>query len=193
MIWDRAHDYPLAVAGRALVLTGPSGVGKTAVGLRLQQILPEPWLFHEIDRAQPSAPVRAEFQTVENDRRLRLAALSATRAYLDAGFSLIIEIGLFDETDSRSLADALTGIDTTVVVLSCSRSTLEQHLDERTSPVDKDWAREFHRRLGTAVIESGIIETTDNRSVTEVALAVAGHARGVKPTQAAWDQNKTTT
>jgi chloramphenicol 3-O-phosphotransferase len=165
------------VAGRALVLTGPSGVGKTAVGLRLQQILPEPWLFHEIDRAQPSALDRAEFRSVENDRRLQHAALSATRAYLDAGFSLIIEIGLFDETDSRSLADALAGIDATVVVLSCSRSTLEQHLGERTSPVDKDWAREFHRRLGAAVIESGILETTDNRSVTEVALAVAGHAR----------------
>jgi chloramphenicol 3-O-phosphotransferase len=165
------------VAGRALVLTGPSGVGKTAVGLRLQQILPEPWLFHEVDRAQPSAPDRAQFHTVENDRRLRHATLCATRAYLDAGFSLIIEIGLFDETDSRSLADALAGIDTIVVVLSCSRSTLEQHLDERTSAVDKDWAREFHRRLGAAVIESGIVETTDDRSVTEVAMAVAGHAR----------------
>jgi predicted kinase len=171
------RDYPLAVAGRALVLTGPSGVGKTAVGLRLQQILPEPWLFHEVDRAQPSAPDRAEFQTVENDRRLRHAALSAARAYLDAGFSLIIEIGLFDESDSRSLADALAGIDTTVVVLSCSRSTLEQHLEQRASRVDKHWAREFHRRIGAGVIESGIVETTDNRSVTEVALSVAGHAR----------------
>jgi predicted kinase len=163
------------VPGRALLLTGVSGVGKTAVGLRLQQMLSEPWLFHEVDRAQPCPPDRPEFQTIDNDRRMRRAALSATRAYLDAGFSLIVEIGLFDQPDRQALGEALRGIDTTIIVLSCNRATLEQHLDERSSAVDKDWAREFHRRFDATVIESGIIETTDNRSVTEVARAVAGH------------------
>lgn len=163
------------MAGRALVLTGPSGVGKTAVGVRLQQILAEPWLFYEVDRAQPRPPNRAEFRTIENDRRMRLAVLRAACVYLEAGFSLIIEIGLFEETDRRSVDEAMRGIDTTVVALSCNRSTLEQHLDERASTVDKDWARESHRRYGEAAPITGIIEATDDRSVTDAAMAVAAH------------------
>ncbi len=163
------------MAGRSLILTGPSGVGKTAVGVELQQILREPWLLYEVDRAQPRPPDKAEFRTIENDRRMRLAVVHAARAYLDAGFSLMIEIGLIDETDRLSADAALRGIDTTVITLSCNRSTLEQHLDERSSNVDKDWAREFHRRYGEASPGPGIIETTDNRTVTDVAMAVARH------------------
>jgi hypothetical protein len=53
---DPAHDYPLAVAGRALVLTGPSGVGKTAVGLRLQQIA---FRAMAVPRGRSSAAVRS--------------------------------------------------------------------------------------------------------------------------------------
>ncbi len=106
---------------------------------------------------------------------MRLAVLRAARAYLDAGFSLIIEIGLIDETDGRAVDEAMTGIDTTVIALSCDRSTLEQHLDERSSTVDKDWAREFHRRYDEAAPKPDIVEATDNRTVTDVAIAIAGH------------------
>ena len=162
--------------GRALIITGPSGVGKTAVALHLQHTLEEPWLFYEVDRAQPRLPKdRPDFATIENERRMRRAVLGAARAYLDAGFSLIIEVGLFGETDRGSVDESLAGIDTTVVVLSCSRSTLEHRLNERTSRVDKAWARKFYERFAGVAIESSIVVPTDDRSVSEVSAAVAGH------------------
>lgn len=119
------------MAGRALILTGPSGVGKTTVAILLQRILADPWLFYEVDRAQPRVPQRADFITTDNDRRIRRANLLATRAYLDSGFSTIIEQFLTDRTDWETLDETMSGIDTTVFLLTCTAATLERNLANR--------------------------------------------------------------
>lgn len=159
------------MAGKALILTGPSGVGKTTVALQLQRTLTNPWLFYEVDRAQPRPPNRPDFMTVDNDRRLRRANLLAARGYLDSGFSTIIEIGLTDEGDRKALDEAMSGIDTTVITLSCDAATLERHLAERDGTADA-WAREHHAQLSGAL--PGAVEiTTDGRDPATVASAIA--------------------
>lgn len=160
--------------GRALILTGPSGVGKTAVGLRLQDLLDTPWLFYEVDRTQPQLPKDAtQLATVETDNLLRRCLLRAGRVYLDAGFSLIIEIGLSGQADQRIVEETLAGVDLTIVVLTCEPETRERHLAGRHGPVDDNWARETYRRQTQPPLHGSHVVATDDRTITEVAHIVA--------------------
>jgi hypothetical protein len=84
-------------------------VGKTTVASAAQRLLPEPWLLYEGDRCQPHVPPKPEFVTLDNDRRMRKANLQATRAYLDAGFRVIIETGLTDDWGLAAYQEVFEG------------------------------------------------------------------------------------
>jgi adenylylsulfate kinase-like enzyme len=106
------------VTADAIVLTGPSGVGKSAVALSLQQVLTVPWAFFEVDRCQPRLPVGHPGLTSEAEPRMLRANLAAARAYIEAGFPLIIEIALIDD-DLKAVREALAGLEVFTVVLDC--------------------------------------------------------------------------
>lgn len=133
---------------------GAVRVGKMTVARQLQDSLADAWLFYEVDRAQPRVPHRSEFATAHNDRRIRQVNLLAARTYLDAGFSLIIEIGLFDEDDRQCVGHALRGVDVTTVVLSCRPQTLDLHLEQRGDHDGGSWARSSTAKKPLAALTS---------------------------------------
>ncbi len=97
---SRASSAP-AMSGpsisTALLLAGPSSVGKTTLAAALQRTLSEPWVFLPADVLTDGFPPgRREFISVEVDRRLRQAALLALTAFIDAGFNVIGEAYIWD-------------------------------------------------------------------------------------------------
>lgn len=161
------------VAGRVLVVTGPSAVGKTTVCRILQSILPEPFLFFEVDRCQPGLPpadVHQTFATMENDRALRDANLLAARAYVDRGFNMLIEGDFSPPGDTEVLR--LRFPEAALAVLTCSEDPSRARIAARGDADGGAWAlthlrsRHWHDLAATIV-------TTDGRTPTDVAVDVA--------------------
>ena len=74
----------------------------------------------DVDRTQPRFPPFEEFVTVENDRKVVVANLRAARAYVDAGFNLLIEAEI---ARGVAPADGLRGLR--------RRRTLDRRADRR--------------------------------------------------------------
>ena len=73
---------------------------------------------------------RPDFVTLENDRALRYANLRAARAYVDAGFRTIIEMGIDDSWGSEASAEVFEGVAVATVLVVCDRATTARRTRE---------------------------------------------------------------
>lgn len=168
------------MGGTALFLTGPMGVGKTATSLALQHLLPGIWLRWEVDRAQPKAsgPLIDLLPPAEligtQDRMLR-ANLTAVRAYVEQGWSVIAEIGIFDD-DLEIVRSVWDGHNVRVAALVASYETTCQHVraDGRTRPAHLSSYESFIARTPTW---ADVIVSADNASVDQLAAQIASVMR----------------
>ena len=156
----------------SLLLTGPSGVGKSTVAGVLQARLSEGWLFYEVDRCSPRHPPFASFATPENDRALTRATLAAAAVYVAHGFRVILEIDV--ATPGRLPLVRETLGDIPVVLLTCSESTMRTRAHGRgQGAVDPRWALNHWRQGMWDKLVADLVVGTDNRSADEVAGEVA--------------------
>lgn len=152
---------------RAVILTGPPGVGKTSAAKAAQGLLQDPWLLFESDRCQPIVPPKPDFVTSANDKLLLQANLAAARSYVSRGFRTLIELDVGDRWSQEALGEMFADVPTMLVVLTAARDvTLERarrrgsDLDSTSSHYDReDWAH----TAGATVID------TSDRDVDEVA------------------------
>jgi len=117
----------------ALLLAGPSSVGKTTLAAALQRRLSEPWVFLPADVLTEGFPRdRREFITVDMDQRLRRAALLALTAFMDARFNVIGEAYVWDPGMRELAAAVFRGRRAFVVKLQCALRIREQREAGRT-------------------------------------------------------------
>lgn len=162
---------------RAVLLTGPSASGKTTVAKRLQRLLREPWLFFEVDRTQPRLPPFDELVTIANEQRMVAANLRAARAYVDAGFNLLIEVDITDEWRQQMVAEVFVGVEHGTVALTAELTTIEMRAQERAT-VDVAWALGHAQRRDWAAY-ADLVERTDDRTPDDVASSLAAWIDGV--------------
>lgn len=124
----------------ALLLAGPSSVGKTTLAAALQRTLSEPWVFLPADMVTDGFPRgRCEFISVEMDQRLRQAALLALSAFMDAGFNVIGEAYIWDPGMRELAASVFRGRRAFVVKLHCELRIRERR--EAGRPVNRGLTR----------------------------------------------------
>lgn len=175
VIWALVYARP----GRALFLTGPSGVGKTAVALRLQEEFDDPWIFYEVDRCQPRTSTKEPpgFDLQDAERRMSRALLAAAHAYVSAGFDAIIEIDLADDYRQRCLVEIFAGTPVMRVVLTCTPHAHEQRLRARGGPVPDKWARMHLMSRDWRSVPADFVVVTDGQTVQETTAEVLDRLR----------------
>ncbi len=158
----------------SVLLTGPSGVGKSTVGQVLQDRLTDGWLVYEADRCSPRLPPLDSFATAENDLAMTRASLGAAGAYLANGFRVIVEIDVASPGRHPLAQEILE--DTPVVLLSCSEATIRERASGRgPNAVDPTWALGHWRNGMWDHLNADLVIETDNRSPDEVADEVAAY------------------
>lgn len=136
----------MASTSTCLLLAGPSSAGKTSLARAFQRVADEPWFFYEADRMSGGFPrERPEFVTLELDRRVREACARAARGVLDAGLSVIVELGLFDPWGRARIAAILSAYPTFVVRVSCDLAVLEEREEARGDRVAGTARRQYEQ------------------------------------------------
>ena len=159
---------------RVAFLSGPGGVGKTTVGGQVLRLLPDHWVFFEVDRCQPTISPNPRFATIENERRMTRANLEAARCYVTAGFPTLVEMDVVDERRRRVREEVFRGIPALVIVLTARHDVAMQRIRERGT--DIRWLAAFEATYEAVAWEhdsaTATIDTSD-RSPEQVAAEVA--------------------
>ena len=168
---DRSH--------RALLITGPVGVGKTSVAEAVGDLLAGAAIPHAVIDLDwlacywPS-PTDDPFNFALELRNLR----SLARNYLDAGADRMVLAGVVESRAGRERYAEAIGVDLAVCRLSADLAVIRQRLIQRHGSGDDDglrWhlrrSRELEQILDLAGVEDFTV-TTD-RPVADVAKAVA--------------------
>ncbi|MEX1009181.1 MAG: hypothetical protein WD271_15260 [Acidimicrobiia bacterium] len=135
--------------GRALFLVVPSSAGKTSLGHALLNVLPDPYLFVEVDQWALHWPLdRPEFATLAHQDRLDRGAALALRGYLDAGVDLIVEWGLWHARARVMAARVFAPYDAWLIGLRWDLETLETREAARTDGILAGTARGQATRRG---------------------------------------------
>lgn len=168
-----------------LLLTGPVGVGKTAVLLEAGRLLKEGRVSHatvileEISRCWP-APEDDEWN--ERVAYRNLAALWAN--FAAAGVErLLLERVLEQRSQLRHVREAISGAELTVVRLRAPLPLIEQRVRRREAYAASEWhlgaARWLTPRMDVWAVEDHLVDNTE-RPLADVAaevLDVAGWLR----------------
>ena len=104
-----------------ILLSGHSSAGKTTLARALQDTFPEPWIIVEAERICLGYPLhRPEFVGIELDRQLREGCVRCALAFLDSGFSVVLEQGLWDPWAADMVRRLLGARHFFVVKVTCS-------------------------------------------------------------------------
>lgn len=168
---DRSH--------RALLITGPVGVGKTAVAEAVGDLLAGAAIPHAVIDLDwlacywPSA-TDDRFNFALQLRNLR----SVARNYLDAGADRLVLAGVVESRAGRERYAEAIGVDLAVCRLRADLAVIRQRLIRRHGSGDDDglrWhlrrSRELEQILDLAGVEDFTV--TADRPVADVAKAVA--------------------
>jgi len=136
-------------AGHLIMVTGPSGVGKSTITEQLHQRLGGDWLLWQSDHCQPRHhPVSANLtpdQAMGFEERMFSANIGAIAAYLNNGWPVVAELAVMTAVEAATVRTAGQGR-TMLVQLGCSPETLAAHVQERDTPVPVDWAVSFYEQ-----------------------------------------------
>lgn len=133
-----------------ILLSGHSSAGKTTLARALQDTFPEPWMIVEAERICVGYPLhRPEFVGIELDRQLREGCVRCALAFLDSGFSVVLEQGLWDPWATDMARRLLGTRHFFVVSVTCSPEV-----------ADSREAARLDRYGGTARQQRGVTEQT---------------------------------
>lgn len=160
-----------------LLVTGPVGVGKTAVLLEAHRLLNEGHVPHAtvvLEEIERCWPVPAEDEWNERVAYRNLASLWSNFAAAGAG-RLLLEMVLEQRSQLRHLEEAIPGADVTVVRLRANLSLIEERVQTRAPHAASEWhlgaARWLTPRMDAWAVEDHLVEN-GHRPLKEVAMEV---------------------
>jgi len=162
-------------AGNLIMLTGPSGVGKSTITEQLHQRLGGDWLLWQADRCQPrgrllSAEQSANLtyaQALALEERMYAANISAISAYLSNDYPVVAELAVMSAAEADAVHKSSPGR-TMLVQLTCTPETLAQHLQERDTPVPIKEAISFYERWRNVDLPDAVRIHVDNTTSAQV-------------------------
>lgn len=160
-----------------LLITGPVGVGKTAVGGEISEMLDEanvPHAFVDLDALGWCYPRPAEDPYRSALTFRNLAAVWANDRAAGAQ-RLVLARVLEDRTELERYREAVPGAEITVVRLRAERGTLLSRLGRRelASALGRHQARaaELAAQMDAGSVEDLLVET-DDRTVSDIAREI---------------------
>jgi chloramphenicol 3-O phosphotransferase len=122
-----------------IVLTGSSGVGKSALARALQEeLLPEQWLHFSVDTIFYCLPVSVTQRVDQNNDRSMVnagsvvaSALACARTLLDAGHKVVYDAVVANKNGASRLLSAFHGYSPMVVELTCTWDEIKRRTQER--------------------------------------------------------------
>lgn len=156
-----------------VVLNGGSSSGKTSIGRRLQELLPEPWLLLGVDDLIDIAPsslvsYRPKGEVVLGDqwRALETAWSRGVAAMARAGAGVLIDDVFLDGAASqRRTSDHLEGLDVLWVGVRCApevAAARERARGDRPAGMAAAQAEIVHRGVNYDVVVDSSSTTVDD-------------------------------
>ena len=164
-------------AGRALVLIGPMGAGKTSIGRRVARILDRP--FTDTDRLVTAehGPIDTIFAQYGEEQFRRLEA-TAVRAALAGGGVVALGGGAVLDPATRAAL-----VDHDVVLLTLAPATVEHRVRGRGRPLLEgadpvaQWTAIWREREPVYRALADLVVDTSDQPLTRIADTVAEWAR----------------
>lgn len=161
--------------GHLIMVTGPSGVGKSTVTEQLHQRLGGDWLLWQSDLCSPKRhPIPAQLaanmtreQGLALEGRMFAANIGAISAYLTNDWPVVAELAVMTAAEADDVLRFAT-VRTMLVQLTCSPATLAKHLQQRDTPVPMDWATNFYEHWGSVNLPGAVRIDVDDTTATQV-------------------------
>ncbi|GAB3923113.1 hypothetical protein GCM10011575_00500 [Microlunatus endophyticus] len=172
-----------------ILVTGPSGVGKSTVSQQIHDRLGGDWLLWQADLCQPRHhPIPTSLtpeQGLALEQRMFAANVDAIGAYLSNNWPVVAELTAMTAREADAIRRSATGR-VMLVQLDCSPEALAAHLQLRDTPVPMDWAVTFYERWRGVTLPGAIRVDVTDKAPAEVVDRIlhcwSGYETGRKPT-----------